>query len=161
MSALLQQLPLGAQLSIRAPSAAVQERAARLRAALNRHSTVLFLAGGTGVFAVFSIINEWIHKPNPPAFVLLHGYARHTETLLSSELQELSTQHPSKLRHRVFLEHPPRGWEGGVGFITAGAIREEFSGDGLYVTCGPPAMHRAMSKNLDLLSVPINQRHDL
>eukprot|EP00656_Telonema_subtile_P057875 TRINITY_DN9629_c0_g1_i6.p1 TRINITY_DN9629_c0_g1~~TRINITY_DN9629_c0_g1_i6.p1 ORF type:complete len:187 (-),score=31.58 TRINITY_DN9629_c0_g1_i6:256-816(-) len=163
MTSLLRRLPLGAQVGISGPDAAARERASELRAALERHSSVVFMVGGTGIFAVFSIIAEVITKPNAPHFLLLHGYAHEADMLLGSELKHLEELYPGKLRQSVFLEQPPVDWTGEVGFITAAAIEKHshsLSGS-LYVTCGPPAMHRAMGRNLDQLAVSTKLRIDL
>ncbi len=52
------------------------------------------------------------------------------------------------------LNHPPAGWAGGVGHVTADMIRAHLPPPGpgvLVLRCGPPPMNKAMAAHLDAL----------
>jgi len=52
------------------------------------------------------------------------------------------------------LNHPPTGWAGGVGHVTADMIRAHLPPPGpgvLVLRCGPPPMNKAMAAHLDAL----------
>lgn len=63
----------------------------------------VFVAAGSGITPIFSLIKASLAAPDGPPLVLLYSSHHPRETIFSRELDELSAQHPDRLRiHYLF-----------------------------------------------------------
>lgn len=124
----------------------------------NMTERIGMLAGGTGITPCFQVLKAALRDASDQTrFDLLYANVTEDEILLKKELDALMQQHPLRLRVRYFLNQPPEGWDGGVGFITRDAIADFLppaSLDCRILMCGPPPMIEAMKQHLVQLEFP-------
>jgi len=121
------------------------------------------IAGGTGVAPMVQILRAAMKKPYSDHLLCLSLiYAAETEEELTfmNLLESLKSEKGDrkvKFDMHVVLNNPPPGWTGGVGFIEASTIRQNFissSPDLLTVICGPPVMQSVVKRILGSLNYP-------
>ncbi|WFD28945.1 cytochrome-b5 reductase [Malassezia nana] len=124
----------------------------------NMTERIGMLAGGTGITPCFQVLKAALRdESDRTCFDLLYANVTEDEILLKKELDALMRQHPLRFRVRYFLNQPPEGWDGGVGFITRDAIADFLppaSNDCRILMCGPPPMVEAMKQHLVQLHFP-------
>ena len=115
-----------------------------------------FVAGGTGITPMISII-RWILKNGLDEELFL-VFANKTESdiIFQEEWERDVRAHPNFHCVHV-LEHPPKGWTGVTGRITADILRKHLPAPGpetVVFLCGPPPMVSAMEETLKGLGYP-------
>lgn len=78
---------------------------------------------------------------------LIFANVTEDDILLKDELDQLAKLHENFRVHYV-LNSPPKGWTGGIGFVTTEMIEEWLpppARDIKILLCGPPAMIKAMT----------------
>jgi cytochrome-b5 reductase len=113
------------------------------------------LAGGTGITPMLQIIRAIMKDPEDRTVVnLIYANVTEDDILLREDLEGLARQYPQFKLHLV-VEKAGNNWNGGVGFITEGMIREFCpppSKDIKILICGPPPMVSAMKKHTEVSS---------
>jgi len=124
----------------------------------NMTERIGMLAGGTGITPCFQVLKAALKdEKDQTRFDLLYANVSEDEILLKDELDTLMREHPLRFRVRYFLNFPPPGWDGGVGFITRDAIADFLPPatlDCRVLMCGPPPMVEAMKRHLVQLQFP-------
>lgn len=120
-------------------------------------ATTLFLAAGTGIAPIRSMIYWLVRRDDRRPICLMFG-ARNSESLFfHAEFLDLAKGHPN-FRYVPVLSRPHEGWSGGCGYvqhhlngISRGAARAYL--------CGPPAMVESARRSLGELGWPENMIH--
>jgi glycine betaine catabolism B len=120
---------------------------------------VAFLVGGVGITPVRSILRDAVQRSRrfDDAF-LMYGNRDETCVPFGDEFAEMGA---IGVRTVVCYEHPPEGWTGESGFITAEMVRRyvDPAGDRRpFVVAGPPPMVAAMERVLDDLGIEDERR---
>jgi cytochrome-b5 reductase len=93
---------------------------------MRRHLGIIF--GGTGITPMLQIIRAIIRGRPQDGGVdqtrvdLIFANVNPDDILLKQDLGRLAKEDEGFRVHYV-LSHPPEGWHGGVGFVTAGMIK--------------------------------------
>jgi len=117
-------------------------------------SRFLFIAGGTGIAPLRSMLRHSLHVPHD-AIGLMYSARLPEEFAYAAEFRALSEAGQIELRMTVTRDAGPGNWTGQRGRIT----REELEplvhdGHTLCFVCGPPALVDEMPKLLEKLGVP-------
>lgn len=119
-----------------------------------------FLAGGTGLSPLLSMVRRMAEWGDPQPARLFFGLTRHTEVFARDELAELVEALPD-FRADIVVWQPDPGWTGATGtpvdLATAEVATLDESPD-VYV-CGPPPMIDAAYVALTAAGVPREQIH--
>jgi ferredoxin-NADP reductase len=118
-----------------------------------------FLVGGVGITPVRSMLRDACARGVVFEDALLF-YGNRDVSCVPFEA-ELVAMVGCGVRIVLCYEHPPDGWTGESGFITAEMVRRhmELGGDDrLFVVTGPPPMVAAMERVLDELEIPAGSR---
>lgn len=120
-------------------------------------ATTLFLAAGTGIAPVRSMIH-WLVRNNDRRPLWLIFGARDMESLFfHSEFLDLAQRHPN-FRYVPVLSRPREGWNGACGYVQHHL--DGISGEAARAyLCGPPAMVKSASQSLGELGWPENLIH--
>eukprot|EP00163_Fabomonas_tropica_P031725 TRINITY_DN764_c0_g1_i2.p1 TRINITY_DN764_c0_g1~~TRINITY_DN764_c0_g1_i2.p1 ORF type:complete len:723 (-),score=165.56 TRINITY_DN764_c0_g1_i2:129-2297(-) len=109
------------------------------------------IAGGSGISPMIQIIRSVFDRQDTKTQLnLMYGAVKEDDFVYHQRLQE-SMKERDNFDVTFFLNEPPEGWTGGVGFINAEAIKKTMfpPGKGVKVIiCGPPAMCKAMKAAL-------------
>lgn len=123
-----------------------------------------FIAGGTGLSPLLSMLRRMAEWGDPQQARLFLGVTRHSEVFAQDELAELTALLPD-FRADTVVWHPDSAWDGAVGNPVELAAAEiaVFGGDSgempdVYV-CGPPPMIDAAYAALTAAGVPEDQIH--
>lgn len=120
-------------------------------------ATTLFLAAGTGIAPIRSMIH-WLLRNHAGQPVWLIFGARDTESLFfHAEFVDLAERHPN-FRYVPVLSRPQAGWNGARGHVQHhldGVSRESARA----YLCGPPEMVKSASRCLGELGWPENLIH--
>lgn len=119
-----------------------------------RARRLLFIAGGTGISPIRSMIRHALLTPEPAPVQLLYSARSADELAYLPELRAMARQGDIQLRLHVTREAPPR-WRGARGRITRAELTP-FVDDGsaLCFVCGPAAMVHEVPLMLRELGVP-------
>lgn len=151
LSRVLGELQVGASVEMKGPKGKFLYRP-------NMTERIGMLAGGTGITPCFQVLKAALKDENDQTrFDLLYANVSEDEILLKNELDTLMREHPLRFRVQYFLNVPPEGWDGGVGFITRDAIADFLplaTQDCRILMCGPPPMIEAMKRHLVQLHFP-------
>lgn len=113
------------------------------------------IAGGTGVTPMYQLIRAICEDEYDTTEVsLILANRTEEDILLRAELESFARRYPKNFTLWLMLDNPPRGWEYGVGFVTADVMRAKLPvpGDGHKImVCGPPGMVSASKKALESL----------
>ncbi|KAI0782696.1 NADH-cytochrome b5 reductase [Abortiporus biennis] len=116
------------------------------------------IAGGTGITPMLQIIRAALKNPlDRTKISLIYANVTPEDILLKKELDELASQHAHRFKIYYVLNHPPVGWNGGVGFVTKEQIHEHLPPTDHNIKilmCGPPPMMNAMKAHLAELNYP-------
>ena len=119
-----------------------------------------FIAGGTGLSPLLSMLRRMADWGDPQPARLFFGVTRHTEVLGQEELQALADSLPD-FRYDTVVWHPDPAWAGATGNPVDLAAAEVSLLDEMpdvYV-CGPPPMVDAAYVALGAAGVPEDQIH--
>lgn len=112
------QLKVGDTVSVKGPKGQM-----RYSPNLCRHLGMI--AGGTGLTPCLQIIRAALKNPNDKTQLdFIYANVNPDDILLKDELDALAREHKDRFRVHYFLNNPPEGWTGGVGFVTKEAIQE-------------------------------------
>jgi phenol hydroxylase P5 protein len=120
-------------------------------------ATTLFLAAGTGIAPIRSMIH-WLVRNNDRRPLWLIFGARDTGSLFfHSEFLDLAERHPN-FRYVPVLSRSPEGWNGARGYVQHHLDGIPRQAARAYL-CGPPAMVKSVSRSLGELGWPENLIH--
>ena len=120
---------------------------------------ICFIVGGVGITPVRSILRDAAYHGRVFEDALLLYGNRDAACVPFAEEFERMADHG--VRVVLCYEHPPEGWTGASGFITAELVREVLPQRvGIpFFAAGPPVMVSAMERVLDEIKVPDEMRH--
>jgi ferredoxin-NADP reductase len=119
-----------------------------------------FLAGGTGLSPVLSMLRRVAEWGDPQQTRLFFGLTRSTEVFAQDELVELTNAMPD-FRAETVVWQPDPGWTGATGNpvdLAAAEVQMLDEAPDVYV-CGPPPMIEAAYTALTAAGVPREQIH--
>ena len=121
-------------------------------------ATALFLAAGTGIAPIRSMIHWLIRTSNRQPLCLIFG-ARNTDSLFfHSEFVDLAMQH-ANFRYIPVLSRPHHGWSGASGYVQHHFADLSRDDDAHVYLCGPPAMVENANRSLAELGWSQDQVH--
>jgi cytochrome-b5 reductase len=109
-----------------------------------------FVAGGTGITPMISIIRWILAESLPVELFLVFANKAEADIIFRDEWDEDAREHASFNCYHV-LEQPPKGWSQGTGRITEDILRGHLpppASDTVIFLCGPPAMVDALEATL-------------
>jgi predicted ferric reductase len=119
----------------------------------------VLIAGGIGISPLLSILRTLADRNDERPHLLIYACSRLDRAAFDQELDALE----QKLRLQTVrvLEHPPPGWNGPAGYITASLLSQLLPpGDGRHVLmCGPDVMMTAVESSLREAGVPEERIH--
>ena len=113
-----------------------------------------FIAGGSGITPLMSMIREATDRDLARSIHLIYGSRKESDIIFSEELDHRSRRHDNLTVTRVVSE-PGGDYSGPRGFITAELIRDlvkDPSGKMFYL-CGPEAMYIFVLAQLEKLGI--------
>jgi len=119
---------------------------------------LVFLAGGSGITPLMSIIRDALGGDGVPPSLhihLLYGSRVPEDVIYGAELSALAAEH-ANFHYTPVISEPPPGYAGRAGFLGADLIREQIgdaAGKTFYI-CGPQAMYDFCLAALKELGVP-------
>ena len=120
---------------------------------------VVFLVGGVGITPARSMLRDACARGRTFEDAVLFYANRDTSCVpFEAEFAEMAG---SGVRTVLCYEHPPEGWGGESGFITAEMVHRHLPRgreDRPFIVAGPPQMVGAMERVLDELEVPSGRR---
>lgn len=112
---------------------------------------LIFLAGGTGLAAVLSMIDDLLERDDPRPITLVYGQRHRAELYYDAELRERASRHPRFTYVSGLSDEPADSdWQGERGHVHEVAQRHfqgSFAGHRAYL-CGPPVMVEACIRAL-------------
>ncbi|KNC99969.1 uncharacterized protein SPPG_05344 [Spizellomyces punctatus DAOM BR117] len=114
----------------------------------NEFNHIGLLAGGTGITPMMQLIQRILSNPaDKTKMTLVFANIAEEDILLKDYFDALAKKHPEQFEVRYFVEKPPIGWRGGVGYIGEGVIKEACPapGKGKVFICGPNQMLASIS----------------
>ena len=120
-------------------------------------ASTLFLAAGTGIAPIRSMIHSLVRDNDMRPLCLIFG-ARDAESLFfHAEFLDLAERHPS-FRYVPVLSRPRGGWQGACGYVQHHLDGISCTATRAYL-CGPPAMVKGVSLLLSERGWPENLIH--
>jgi methane monooxygenase component C len=122
----------------------------------------VFVAGGTGLAPILSMLRALARRPSPAPATLIFGVTRPGDLFALSPLRELQGRWPG-LRVFTTVADPSAGWQGerGTAVELLGRHLETFGALGRsYYLCGPPVMILAARDLLRGVGVLPDEIHD-
>lgn len=118
----------------------------------NKHNHIALVAGGTGITPMYQLTRAIFANPDDKTKVtLVFGNVTEEDILLKKEFAELENTYPNRFRAFYVLDNPPKGWEGGKGFIDKNLLKtvlpEPKEENVKVFVCGPPGLMNAISGN--------------
>lgn len=115
---------------------------------------LVFLAGGSGITPLMSMIREIADRNLSRSIVLLYGSRTPDDIIFHERIREISLRHPN-LSYIPVISDPPAGYTGHTGFITSALIKKtvpDVSSRTFYL-CGPELMYAFCLQELQKLGV--------
>jgi cytochrome-b5 reductase len=115
-----------------------------------------FVAGGTGITPMISIIRWILAKGLPAELSLIFANKSEADIIFRDEWEANEREHANFHVYHV-LEQPPAGWTQGKGRITEEVLREHLPEPGpetVVFLCGPPMMVDALEGTLKGMGYP-------
>jgi len=121
---------------------------------------VIFLAGGSGITPIFSIIKEVLSKKKVDTATLLYGVRTEKDIIFKEELDELTQKYENLHVTYLLSEEKKEGYSHGV--INEMELRKiNPFGKSIFV-CGPNAMYESLNEILKKLDIPNKYiRHEI
>ncbi len=117
---------------------------------------LLFIAGGTGIAPLRSMVIEHLARPTRQPVALIYSVRSADEFAFRTELSALEAA--GRLRPHLTVTRDDQGWRGRRGRIDEPLLREALpSRDALCLVCGPPPLVANMQLLLGQLDVPRDQ----
>jgi len=108
---------------------------------------LVMLAGGSGITPIMCLLETILHYEKGSRVTLIYGNRSWDDVIFRDRLAALTKEHEGRLVVDHVLEHPPEGWQGGVGLLEEPVLAERLDtlglqDDGLlrYFLCGPTPM---------------------
>lgn len=123
--------------------------------------TPVFIAGGTGLAPVLTMLRQLAASDAQRPAVLIFGNTNVGDVFCSQELKALGEQLPNLQLHTGVM-NPDASWTGETGTVTEVAdriLRGMDRSDFEYYYCGPPKMIEATTQMLEAAGVPRELRH--
>ncbi|MEW6264537.1 MAG: FAD-binding oxidoreductase [Thermodesulfobacteriota bacterium] len=117
--------------------------------------TMVCLAGGSGITPFMSMIREVLERGLDRTIFLFYGNRTLEEAIFHDLLLGLADRFDN-FHYRPVIEHPPAGYRGATGFISAQVIQAALGHvfDKTFYLCGPQAMYDFCLPELARLEVP-------
>ncbi|KAI9037572.1 cytochrome b5 [Aspergillus affinis] len=110
------------------------------------------IAGGTGITPMYQLIRAICEDETDTTEIsLIYANRSEEDILLRDELDAFASSCPGTLKIWYMLDHPPKNWRYGKGYVTPEVMRESLPGpsqDSKVMLCGPPGMVNAAKKGL-------------
>lgn len=110
------------------------------------------IAGGTGITPMYQLIRAICEDETDTTEInLIYANRAEEDILLRRELDAFSRAYPKNLKVWYMLDHPPKKWAYGSGYVTPAVMQEKLPGpspDTKIMLCGPPGMVNAAKKGL-------------
>jgi ferredoxin-NADP reductase len=120
-------------------------------------ATTLFLAAGTGIAPIRSMIHWLVRTDDSRAICLIFG-ARDKESLFfQAEFLDMAKRLPN-FRYVPVLSRPHPGWSGSCGYVQHHLEGVSRGAAGAYL-CGPPSMVESARRSLGALGWQENMIH--
>ncbi len=117
---------------------------------------IALIAGGVGIAPLLGIMRQLHRDGDTRPTLLVYGNRAEEQIVYGDELEALARDHGTKVVHA--LSEPPDGWQGRVGMVDAGLIRQLLASEDmqqwLFVLCGPAAMMAAVENALIAAGIP-------
>ena len=125
-----------------------------------------FLAGGSGITPIFSILKSLLAAPRAPRLRLLYANTNEDTIMFGRDLDALAAQHPNRFSMTLLLSKPGPAWQGKRGRITPEIIQAlthdlapgSLAASAFYV-CGPSPFMEVAEHALLALGVGSHQLH--
>ena len=128
---------------------------------LRDSSTILCLAGGSGITPFRSIITEELKNHNDNRFYLFYGFNTPDQEIFKADFQELQERYPKRFFHTPVCMSPECNWKGKSGTLSLNLLKESLNEDELkkasLFICGPQALHEYMDRELSVLNLERKQ----
>ncbi|KAI6676695.1 hypothetical protein NL676_037491 [Syzygium grande] len=148
MSRHFREMAEGDYLPVKGPKGPIKYKPGQARA-------LGMIAGGSGITPMFQLIRAILINPRDKTKVhLIYANDSVDDILLKEELDSFAEKFPDRFTVYYVLKQPPENWNGGIGYVTKDMIRTQCpppASDIKILTCGPPAMTKAMTAVLDEL----------
>jgi predicted ferric reductase len=115
----------------------------------------VLIGGGIGIAPLLSICRTFADREDLRPAILFYGCRDSRSLIFREELETLTSR--MNLKVVYVLQHPPEGWKGEAGFITADVLRRHLPKQFhrfQYFVCGPPPMMDAMEDVLPGIGIP-------
>ena len=125
---------------------------------LSHSNEVVYLAGGSGITPMMSMIREATDRGIERQMHLFYGSRNPDDIIYRQELERLAEMH-DKLTVDFVISEPEDGYQGLTGFIN-GKMLQERLGDlskKTFFLCGPEAMYKFCRKELEDLNLKRKQ----
>jgi ferredoxin-NADP reductase len=122
---------------------------------LSNTSSLVFLAGGSGITPFASITREVAERGLPLDIHIIYGSRDPADIIFADELAGLAADNPN-IRLDVVISEPPEEWTGLCGLLNVGMISDLVGPvDGkTFFICGPEAMYGLCGGALEALQAP-------
>jgi NAD(P)H-flavin reductase len=119
-----------------------------------RPRRLLFIAGGTGIAPLRSMMYAALGRPNPPDIALAYSARSHDGFAFEAELKQLSRRGRVRTLFTVTRDAGPT-WKGRTGRIQPAWLKRMLRGEPtICCVCGPPTFVSDMTAMLEALGVP-------
>jgi ferredoxin-NADP reductase len=121
---------------------------------LSHSKDVVYLAGGSGITPMMSMIREVTDRGLERRMHLFYGSRDPQDIIFRDELERLAARHQN-LKVDFVISEPEAGYKGLTGFID-GTLLQERAGDlgrKTFFLCGPEAMYKFCKKELEGLGL--------
>jgi prolycopene isomerase len=118
-------------------------------------SSLVFLAGGSGITPFASIVRETVRDSLPLGIHIIYGSRDPSDVIFAAEMANLAATRDN-IRVDMVMSDPTADWSGLCGFLDARMISkliEPVEGKTFYV-CGPAAMQLLCEGALESMGVP-------
>jgi ferredoxin-NADP reductase len=118
---------------------------------------VMFVAGGTGIAPLRSMLMERLARPDSPPMALVYSARRPEEFAFRAELNALQAAGRIRVSYTVTRDEG-LDWQGRRGRIDEALLRDTLpSADALCLICGPPQLVNDATRLLESIGVPANR----
>lgn len=125
---------------------------------------LVMIAGGSGITPVISILETVLRKEPSSRVTLIYGNRGWDDVIFRRRLESLCDEFGGRLTVDHVLEHPPEGWTGERGLLSADVLESRLDALGLeddgvqrYFLCGPTPMMDAAHRTLARRGVAANR----
>ena len=120
---------------------------ARGRFILDENKNAVFLAAGSGIAPIMSMIRYLKQKNSKNKAHLIYSNKSEEEILWKNEIEYISKEYKN-FSHVFTLTNPNKQWRGKEGRITEDLFKNYISENTIFYICGPLEFVRSLYKNL-------------